>query len=134
MQSSSFISTAWLVRTNGSVTGSLVITSLGFPGRFFYCMMFPAMQKTILRFSARFYQGLLRPILFYYDSERVHNWLTKLGEEFSEQNWGRTLLGKLWRFEADNLRQTIDGITFDNPIGLDAGFDYEARLTKLVHG
>jgi dihydroorotate dehydrogenase subfamily 2 len=31
-----------------------------------------------------------------------------------------------------NLSQTVHGITFESPIGLAAGFDYEARLTQIL--
>ena len=83
----------------------------------------------------KFFQGLYRikrPLLFQFDSERVHNWLTSIGERVGRSKALRSTLQALWRVESPALVQTLHGIKFSNPIGLSAGFDYEARLTQAL--
>ena len=73
-----------------------------------------------------------RPLLFQFDSERVHNWLTAIGERIGRSKILRSTLQAMWRVESPILEQTFHGIKFSNPIGLSAGFDYEARLTQVL--
>jgi dihydroorotate dehydrogenase len=71
------------------------------------------------------YRRLVKPLLFQFDPEDVHVATTHLGE----------LLGNLAVLPSgknSGLEQTIAGIKFPSPIGLAAGFDYEARLTQIL--
>ncbi len=75
---------------------------------------------------------LLRPILFLTDSESIHIHLTRFGE-FLGRSWLlRSFIGWGFRTRDSRLEQTIHGIPFPNPIGLAAGFDYEARLPGIL--
>lgn len=83
----------------------------------------------------KLFQGLYRikrPLLFQFDSERVHNWLTAIGEYIGRSKALRSTLQAMWRVESPALEQTLHGVKFSNPIGLSAGFDYEARLTQVL--
>ena len=75
---------------------------------------------------------LLRPILFLTDSEKIHERLLLLGQAFGRSRIVRKVLGVFWRVEDPALAQSVAGINFPNPIGLAAGFDYEARLTQIL--
>lgn len=71
------------------------------------------------------YKNLLRPVLFQIDSEKIHNLFLRFGEN----------AGKFYRVSPNfdpRLCQTLTGISFPSPVGLAAGFDYEARLTQLL--
>ena len=75
---------------------------------------------------------LLRPILFLTDSEKIHTHVIVLGQWFSRNSIFRNIIKAFWRVESPMLTQSIAGITFTNPIGMAAGFDYEARLTQIL--
>jgi len=84
-----------------------------------------------LKTTAFLYQYLLRQVLFLIDSEMIHDLFIKIGE-----NMGKTALKKLiaWNFKyvPSRLRRKLAGINFPGPIGLAAGFDYNAQLTQLL--
>ncbi len=78
------------------------------------------------------YKLLLKPVFFLCDPELVHNLMTDLGSFFGMSSMGRSFVRLLFYFEDKSLRKTIDGITFPNPVGLAAGFDYEAKLPFIL--
>jgi len=88
-------------------------------------------MKPLISFSSAFYQNVLRPGLFRFDSERVHGWLTSLGEAIGRTS-AKNILAVALCVEDPRLEQIIHGVPFPNPIGLAAGFDYEARLTQVL--
>ncbi|MDO8599862.1 MAG: dihydroorotate dehydrogenase (quinone), partial [bacterium] len=75
------------------------------------------------------YKKLLRPLLFSFDSESVHNYLTYLGERGENLNW---FLESQYKFRNRSLAKTVLGVSFENPIGLSAGFDYDGHLAKVM--
>jgi len=79
------------------------------------------------KFIVKMYKSLLRPILFLFDAERVHSlsfFLIKLSTKLG--------LGSVFsrRFSIDDprLEREVFGLKFNNPVGLAAGFDKDARL------
>lgn len=86
------------------------------------------MFRRIIKYS---YQYLLKPVLFQFDPEVVHVAMTSLGEQLGEQKWAKKYLKNNLVISSPLLSQTIAGIKFDSPIGLSAGFDYDAKLTQI---
>lgn len=78
------------------------------------------------------YRNGLKPILFRLDAEAVHNRITKLGEFLGSSPLTYYPTDRLFSYSHPSLSQTIDGITFPNPIGLSAGFDYDGHLAKVA--
>lgn len=78
------------------------------------------------------YQALLKPVLFQYDAEKVHERMTNLGSMLGSFPPGRWLLTQLLCYRHPVLSKKIAGITFPNPVGLSAGFDYEAKLPNVL--
>lgn len=76
------------------------------------------------------YQYLLKPILFLFDPELVHNGFTFVGETIESLD---SLVSNLFRFDHPRLHKTVLGLKFDNPIGLAAGFDYDGHLAQVMH-
>lgn len=78
------------------------------------------------------YRWVLKPIFFMMDPEKIHDFFVATGV-FLSKFWLTRVLTKLW-FGYSNaaLRQHILGMDFKNPIGLAAGFDKNAQLTKLM--
>lgn len=64
------------------------------------------------------YQSLLRPVLFKFDPETVHDFaLSMIAKGFIKEHRG---------FGYKELEQEFFGVTFKNPLGLAAGFDKNA--------
>lgn len=78
------------------------------------------------------YRLVVRPVLFRFDSERIHLALTGAGERIGRSRLLCRAIGGLLAEHDDKLLQTIAGISFPNPIGLAAGFDYRAQLSNLL--
>lgn len=78
------------------------------------------------------YKYLLKPFFFKLDPETVHDWMVGFGHILGEFRFGKALTRSLFYFEHPSLKQKIVGITFKNPIGLAAGFDKDAQLTKIM--
>ncbi len=66
------------------------------------------------------------------DPEQVHIRIVFLGEWFGKNKAAKKTLSGLLVEKNKMLEQTVLGIKFRNPIGLSAGFDYEARLTQIT--
>ncbi len=70
------------------------------------------------------YKGLIRPVLFRLDPERVHEWTVAWLGWISRNRWARSLLAR-W-FCPPDLPVSLWGLRFPNPIGLAAGMDKDA--------
>ncbi|MEW5805728.1 MAG: quinone-dependent dihydroorotate dehydrogenase [Patescibacteria group bacterium] len=79
-----------------------------------------------------FYKTFLKPVLFLFDAESVHEAFLNLGEFFGRSRFLKQLIRKAFAFRSEALGQQISGIKFENPVGLAAGFDYQAKLTQIL--
>ncbi len=75
------------------------------------------------------YRHILKPVLFMFDAELVHNGFTFVGEHL--ENLGG-LTSSLFRYNNPLLRRRYLGIDFDNPVGLAAGFDYDGHMARVM--
>lgn len=86
------------------------------------------LRLTIIAFI---YQTIIKPIFFLFDPEFIHNLMVSRGELF-----GKTFIKNYfsWKlnYQSPKLKQKITGINFAGPIGLAAGFDYDAKLTQIL--
>jgi dihydroorotate dehydrogenase len=78
------------------------------------------------------YRYITKPVLFLFPPEFIHESITSLGEFFGRSSSMRFLFRKLFTFNDQRLTQEIAGIPFVTPVGLAAGFDYEAKLTQIL--
>lgn len=69
-----------------------------------------------------FYKSFLKPVLFSFDAEKVHDAVTFLGESLENILPDRNF----------KLEKEVLGIKFSNPIGLAAGFDYDGHLAQVM--
>lgn len=74
---------------------------------------------------------LVRPLLFRFDAESVHNATTVILTK-SKHALPCASLGKFFAFEHPLLRVKMCGIEFKNPIGLAAGFDKNGYLVDVL--
>ena len=78
------------------------------------------------------YKGILKPILFMFDPEDVHDHIIKIGNYLGKYKLTRKITSCLFNYNNSKLEQNILGITFRNPIGLAAGFDKNGELTQIL--
>lgn len=78
------------------------------------------------------YKTILKPLLFRYDPEKVHNFFIAVGKVLGSTKAGRSLVGYFCEYENTILETTVCGIHFKNPIGLAAGFDKDVELTNIM--
>jgi dihydroorotate dehydrogenase subfamily 2 len=78
------------------------------------------------------YRRVIKPILFRFPADDVHEFFLRSGDLLGRLPLVRSLLRHSWAYKNDTLTQQLHGITFPNPIGLSAGFDYEANLIEIL--
>ncbi|OGI94260.1 dihydroorotate dehydrogenase (quinone) [Candidatus Nomurabacteria bacterium RIFCSPLOWO2_01_FULL_40_18] len=78
------------------------------------------------------YKSIIKPILFRFDPEDVHNNISAIGRFLGKYSLSRKIAGALWNYLNPALNQKILGIDFKNPIGLSAGFDKNAELIQII--
>src|SRR3990167_8600172 len=83
-------------------------------------------------FFSIIYKKIVKPIFFLFDAESVHNLVSFLGELMGKSVTATITLEKLFGKKHPSLKQKIVGIDFETPVGLAAGFDYEAKLTQIL--
>ena len=79
------------------------------------------------------YQKILKPILFRFDPEAVHNLFVRAGEIFGRSRIGRKLVAAIYGYRGPDVSRQIDGVSYPTPVLLAAGFDYNGRLTQILH-
>ncbi|MBS1502276.1 MAG: quinone-dependent dihydroorotate dehydrogenase [Bacteroidetes bacterium] len=71
---------------------------------------------------------LIKPILFKFDPEKVHYFVTRNLKRFNRFPGGARMSKALWDFESRKLEREVFGLKFRNPVGLAAGFDKNAEM------
>jgi dihydroorotate dehydrogenase len=71
---------------------------------------------------------LLKPLLFQFDPEKVHYFVTRNLKRFNRFPGGTALSKALWDVSDARLQREVFGLKFKNPVGLAAGFDKNAEL------
>lgn len=78
------------------------------------------------------YQLFGKPAFFFFDPEWVHDNAMRFGEAFGNIPFMKTIFKFLFVYKHPALKQKIQGVTFNNPVGLAAGYDYEAAFTQIL--
>lgn len=90
-------------------------------------------RKIIFIYTGAFvYQYIIKKIFFLVKPEIVHNMMIGYGSLLGRFPFPKTMLSFVLQVKNPRLEQTIKGISFKNPIGLAAGFDYNADLTQIL--
>jgi dihydroorotate dehydrogenase len=71
---------------------------------------------------------ILRSLLFLFDPEKVHYFTTNVLHVLLKIPGVKSIWKKMYVLESDKLKRTVFGLTFDNPVGLAAGFDKNASM------
>jgi dihydroorotate dehydrogenase len=78
------------------------------------------------------YKRVLKPILFKFDPELIHDVFVSAGEFMGRFTLTRGLIGVFYRYNGPDISKTVDGIRYHTPVALAAGFDYNGRLTRIL--
>src|SRR3989338_3805630 len=78
------------------------------------------------------YKYLVRPILFMFDAEKVHNLFIGIGKALGSNFITRSLVKLFYSYNDSRMQQEIFGIRFRNPVGLAAGFDKNAEMINVI--
>lgn len=78
------------------------------------------------------YKKVLKPILFKFDPEMVHNFFVDVGEILSRSFFSRGLTSFLYGYKGRDISKKVDGLTYKTPFILSAGFDYNGRLINIL--
>src|SRR5579872_3737902 len=71
---------------------------------------------------------LIKPLLFQFDPEKVHYFVTRNLKRFNRFPGGAKFTRMLWDLRDTRLEKEVFGLKFKNPVGLAAGFDKNAEL------
>lgn len=74
------------------------------------------------------YRYIIRPIFFLFDAERIHHFVFNLLSIQGKVPGFKWLLSKLFTYKHTAVQRQILGLQFENPVGLAAGFDKDAKL------
>jgi dihydroorotate dehydrogenase len=74
------------------------------------------------------YKLLIRPILFWFDPEKVHYFTFSFLRIVNKIPLIPNLIRSLFLIKDQRLERELFGLTFKNPVGLAAGFDKDAKL------
>jgi dihydroorotate dehydrogenase len=71
---------------------------------------------------------LIKPLLFKFDPEKVHYFVTRNLKRFNKFLGGAALSRAIWDVSDSRLEKEVFGLKFKNPVGLAAGFDKNGEL------
>jgi dihydroorotate dehydrogenase len=74
------------------------------------------------------YKLFIRPILFWFDPEKVHYFTFSIIRILSKIPLFSSFCGYLYEVKDKRLEREVFGLKFKNPVGLAAGFDKDAKL------
>ena len=77
------------------------------------------------------YKGIVRPILFRIDPEKIHDFFIKAGHILGRWFFMKAITAFFFQYKNPKLHQELLGIKFENPIGLAAGFDKNAQMIDI---
>ncbi|MCD8741614.1 quinone-dependent dihydroorotate dehydrogenase [Mucilaginibacter roseus] len=72
--------------------------------------------------------SLLKPLLFQFDPEKVHYFVTRNLRRFNKFPGGAAVSRATWDMKDQRLEKEVFGLKFINPIGLAAGFDKNGEV------
>jgi dihydroorotate dehydrogenase len=76
------------------------------------------------------YNTILKPILFKFQPEKAHKITMKLFRLSLSLPLGKAIFKRLYSVENEKLKRELFGLTFENPVGLAAGFDKDGKYFK----
>lgn len=118
----------------GAICLYCTISALNSLVLFFICRYFfgDDYKQRWITILAGFYKKILKPFFFLFDAELVHNGMVTIGEILGSSYLTKKIMKLIFAKKYSRLHQKLCDIVFYSPIGLSAGFDYEAKLTQIT--
>jgi dihydroorotate dehydrogenase len=79
-----------------------------------------------------FYKKILRPIFFMCDPEFMHDFMVFWGEVFGAFAPARWFINAVWGYKGRDISKVVDGVRYERPVLLSAGFDTDGRLSRIL--
>lgn len=76
--------------------------------------------------------NLLKPLIFKLDAEDAHNKMESTIKKINKSSFLISLISRIFTKKDDILKNSVNGITFQNPVGLGAGFDKNAVMAPTL--
>lgn len=78
------------------------------------------------------YQRLLKPLLFKFDPEMVHDFFVACGVFFGKVPLLRKCVSLFCNYRGPDISKKVDSLTYRTPFLLGAGFDYNGELLNIL--
>ena len=78
------------------------------------------------------YRKIIKPTLFLFKADDVHSHFLRMGYLLGKIPAKRWFFKKIFVYKNKNLEQNVLDLNFKNPVGLAAGFDYDADLINIL--
>jgi len=78
------------------------------------------------------YKSFLKPILFRFDPENIHDFFISAGETFGNDAMMRAVISAMYGYRGADISKIVDRINYRTPFMLAAGFDYNGRLSRIL--
>lgn len=79
------------------------------------------------------YRILLKPVFFLFQPETIHHIVFRTLNILFSLPGLAALTKSIYTVKNERLKRTVFGLTFENPVGLAAGFDKDAKLFDELH-
>ena len=79
-----------------------------------------------------FYKKILRPIFFRLNPGFMHTLMIAVGELCGAIPLKRMAISRIWGYRGPVIAKTVDGISYERPVLLSAGFDCDGRLIRIL--
>lgn len=73
-----------------------------------------------------------KPLIYTTSPDLAHTVMTATGEFCGSTAPTRALISQLYEYRGQDISKTVDGITYQTPVLLSAGFDPNGRLTRIL--
>lgn len=84
------------------------------------------------RVTSVVYGYIVKPVLFRFSPDAVHMRMVRMGGFVQKRSFLLALTRGCWSYRNSMLRQKVGGLSFENPVGLSAGFDKNIELPPLM--
>lgn len=97
-------------------------------------IFFPKARKQTFGYLTNLiYKNMIKPLLFATTKpDIIHEKMTNMGQLLGNTEPIKGVFKYLYSYTDESISQNIAGINFEIPVGLAAGFDYEAKLTQIL--
>ncbi len=78
------------------------------------------------------YKSVIKPILFLFNPELVHDFMTSFGVILGKFSITRYITRLIYGYNGRDISKVVDGIKYRTPFLLSAGFDYNGLLYNIL--